>query len=90
MRSKTVWLFLIVSIIYLVPLKSSGELLKSGNRAPSFSLPRLKGKRSVLNVWCGESLRKPYINDKKHTVILSFWATYCAPCMKEIPKLMKF
>ncbi|MBD3322351.1 MAG: redoxin domain-containing protein, partial [Chitinivibrionales bacterium] len=30
------------------------------------------------------------VNDVPHIVILSFWATYCEPCQKEIPELMKF
>lgn len=66
------------------------ELLKPGSDAPTFSLPSLAGKRQALRVWCGENLKKPYINDTKHTVILSFWATWCKPCMKEIPQLISF
>jgi cytochrome c biogenesis protein CcmG/thiol:disulfide interchange protein DsbE len=33
---------------------------------------------------------KPYSNKVRNTVILSFWATYCQPCQKEIPELQKF
>jgi peroxiredoxin len=66
-------------------------LLKPGSEAPSFSLPTLEpGKREVLSVWCGEKLSKPYVNSTPHIVILSFWATFCKPCQKEIPILMKF
>ena len=69
---------------------SENKLLKKGVTAPLFSLPTLTGKREMLSVWAGENLSKPYINDKKHTVIISFWATYCVPCKKEIPQLHEF
>ncbi len=67
-----------------------GAWAKPGDRAPTFSLPALDGKRQVLRVWCGDTLLKPYINDVKHTVILNFWATYCKPCQKEIPQIATF
>lgn len=35
-------------------------------------------------------LSKPYVNKVRHTVILSFWATYCKPCQREIPELQSF
>jgi thiol-disulfide isomerase/thioredoxin len=68
----------------------SVKILTPGVEAPSFSLPSLSGERQALNVWCGKQLQKPYVNKVPRTVILSFWATYCAPCQKEIPELMKF
>jgi thiol-disulfide isomerase/thioredoxin len=64
--------------------------LAPGNEAPTFSLPSLTGTREALNVWCGSTLSKPYVNNIPHTVILSFWATYCKPCQREIPELEKF
>jgi peroxiredoxin len=35
-------------------------------------------------------MSKPHTNPTPHVVILSFWATYCQPCKKEIPALAKF
>jgi len=67
-----------------------GKLLAAGTAAPSFSLPSLAGDRVSLSTYCGETLSKPYVNKIRHTVILSFWATYCKPCQKEIPELQKF
>jgi thiol-disulfide isomerase/thioredoxin len=64
--------------------------IKAGTEAPSFSLPTLTGTREALSVWCGKTLSKPFVNSVPQTVILSFWATYCLPCQKEIPELMKF
>src|SRR6266481_9208752 len=46
-----------------------------GNQAPSFSLMSLDGttvKSSAL---------------KGSVVVLNFWATWCQPCMSEIPEL---
>jgi thiol-disulfide isomerase/thioredoxin len=65
-------------------------IITPGTVAPSFSLPSLEGERQVLSVWCGKQLTKPYVNKVPQTVILSFWATYCAPCQKEIPELSAF
>ncbi len=64
--------------------------LAPGGDAPSFSLPTLSGARQTLSVWCGKKLAKPYLNSSPHVVVLNFWATYCKPCQKEIPELMKF
>ncbi len=69
---------------------ADAQPLKAGTMAPTFSLPTLDGNREALRVWCGTNLSKPYINDQPYTVILSFWATYCKPCKKEIPELIKF
>lgn len=84
-------IFLILfTLLFSFQAHSESTLLQKGSKAPLFSLPTLEGKREALSVWCGENLSKPYINDKKHIVILSFWATYCQPCKKEIPALQEF
>jgi len=66
------------------------ELLKPQTAAPTFSLPSLNGDRISLRTYCGDTLLKSYVNKIHYTVVLSFWATYCIPCRKEIPELMKF
>ena len=45
---------------------------------PAFSLPDLDGTMRSLDEW-----------DGKHR-ILNFWATWCAPCRREIPLLKDF
>lgn len=77
-------------IISVSAIAEESSLLSVGSKAPLFSLPVVNGSREALSVWCGETLSKPYINDKKHKVIISFWATYCQPCKKEIPALHTF
>ena len=44
-------------------------------RLPDFSLSDLDGKSVSIKAWSGQSL------------IINFWATWCAPCRREIPLL---
>lgn len=45
---------------------------------PDIQLPDLEGQPRRLREWAG----KP--------IIVNFWATWCPPCLKEIPLLMDF
>ena len=61
--------------------------LTVGTQAPRFMLPVIHGsdeKRFGPNVWTGQSAKIP-----KKWVLLSFFATYCAPCQKEMPELAR-
>jgi thiol-disulfide isomerase/thioredoxin len=44
-------------------------------RLPQFSLKDLTGKQTPVSSWSGKSL------------MINFWATWCAPCRREIPLL---
>ena len=43
---------------------------------PEFSLPDLTGKQRQISEWNGKIL------------IINFWATWCPPCLKEIPEFI--
>lgn len=66
------------------------KLLKPGVTAPTFSLPSLSHGRQNLRAFCGDTLFKPHINKTRHIVVVNFWATYCKPCQREIPELIRF
>lgn len=44
-----------------------------GKRRPSFTLPDFHGEMRDVSEWDGKLL------------VLNFWATWCAPCLEEIP-----
>ena len=54
--------------------QSSGSIV-TGARVPGFALKSLDGATVTNNTLEGE------------IVVLNFWATWCAPCVKEIPDL---
>ena len=79
-----------LTVVLLISEVIHASILPPGTEAPTFSIPSLSGKRESLRIWCGKKLSKPYINNTPHIVVVSFWATYCKPCHKEIPELEKF
>ncbi len=49
---------------------------EAGARLPDFSLETVDGERFTLSEHVG-----------REVVVLSFWATWCAPCLQELPHL---
>jgi thiol-disulfide isomerase/thioredoxin len=52
--------------------------LALADRLPEFSLGNLAGEPQSIGSWPGKPL------------LINFWATWCAPCLREIPMLKEF
>jgi len=70
----------------LVPAAVCFAALKEGDTAPAFTLPHLMdgSKRLKIGEYIGEDAPQ-----KKKAVIISFFASYCKPCILELPELEK-
>jgi thiol-disulfide isomerase/thioredoxin len=44
---------------------------------PAFTLPDIHGKKHSISEWDGK------------LILLNFWASWCAPCRREVPLLVK-
>jgi len=82
-------IFTSISSSVLFAGKAAVSPLKIGDKAPTFYLKDIKNNDVFLRDYCGQKLRKPWKNKEKYVVVLSFWATWCAPCQKEIPILQE-
>jgi thiol-disulfide isomerase/thioredoxin len=83
-------IFILLSLSYAPLLGQTKESpLKVGDPAPVFSLPDLQNNYIFLRDYSGQKLRKPWKNKTKYVIVLSFFATWCAPCKREIPYLEK-
>ncbi|MCK5828678.1 MAG: TlpA family protein disulfide reductase [Methylococcales bacterium] len=58
-------------------LSNSSDNIKPNTPLIDFSLPDLTGKQRNITEWQGK-IR-----------IINFWATWCPPCLKEIPEFIK-
>ena len=59
----------------LPPTAIASEVL--GSKRPEFSLPDLTGESLSIKRWDGQVL------------LINFWATWCPPCLREIPTFVE-
>ncbi len=56
---------------------SAVEPLAVGDLRPAFTLPDNAGESRSISEWDGD------------VILLNFWASWCAPCVREIPELAR-
>lgn len=81
--------FILIILFFLFPLSLTFPQtveLKVGDKAPKFYLRSLNGDDFFLSDYCGK-LRKPWIDSTKYIIVLDFFATWCQPCLKELPQV---
>jgi alkyl hydroperoxide reductase subunit AhpC len=83
------WLLVLWMLAALDARAGDAPRLEIGQDAPQFSLKTMNEKKSsmtqfVLRDFVGESAK-----EKKRAVVLSFAASYCEPCKKELAELKK-
>ena len=64
-----------VAFGYVHLAERKGYALKAGSEVPDFRLPSLTGGETALGSYRGK------------VVVLNFWATWCPPCVAEMPSL---
>lgn len=76
---KTALLFSLLAVVLASQVRTAeAETLQVGQPAPAATLVTLDGQKITT-----QSLRG-------HTVILTFWASWCEPCREELPLLSKY
>lgn len=70
-------LVMVCLVVLLLPGLAAAKELKpySGKPLPDFTLTDMDGKSHTLSDYKGQ------------VVMVNFWATYCTPCIKEMPSM---
>lgn len=74
----TLVVLLVVVIAVAKSRTTAGKIIVNGDKAPDFRLSALDGRMFSLSDFKGKA------------VIVHFWATWCPPCVEEMPTLTNF
>ncbi|MEK7753880.1 MAG: TlpA disulfide reductase family protein, partial [Acidobacteriota bacterium] len=69
---------LVVALIAVVAESTTERVIEVGDTAPGFALVTDDGQRLTRSQFGGQLL------------VLNFWATWCVPCIQELPSLNQF
>lgn len=81
-----------VSLVVLAVLLSyvaQAQPPQKGDTIPNFGLRDIKGRMVFLNDYCGDRPKR-IGQQPKEMLIVSFFATWCKPCKKEVGELVGF
>jgi cytochrome c biogenesis protein CcmG/thiol:disulfide interchange protein DsbE len=69
---------IVAATVFLAMHSRQPRPLEAGDSAPDFTLPALDGGTVSLSDY------------RQQVVVLNFWATWCPPCIDEVPSLREF
>lgn len=73
----------------MLPLDVVKQPLKAGDQAPDFQVPLLSNVNVSGKVDMNNPPRIKLSDYKGKVVLIDFWATWCGPCVGEVPTLKK-